>query len=67
MVGLCHPLAALEHRLPVDRWKHAFLQPPRRARRFRPVDEKARKTGQQLAAIAELSQHDLAALDRQWA
>src|SRR3546814_1011852 len=62
-VGLDHPLAALEHRMPVNRRQDRFLEEPGKSRRPRPVDQPGGEARQRLAAVPELRQHDLPLLN----
>src|SRR3546814_10386730 len=62
-VGLDHPLAALEHRMPVNRRQDRFLEEPGKSRRPRSVDQPGGEARQRLAAVPELRQHDLPLLN----
>ena len=52
-----------QHGMPIDRRQHLFLEEPGQGRRLGTIEK--RKGWQQLAAITEFGQNDLAALHRQ--
>src|SRR5690606_5027696 len=58
-LGGGQPFAALQHALPVDFRQGFGLEQPRETGRLLAVQHPFGEAGQQLAAIAELGQHDL--------
>src|SRR3546814_1369636 len=60
-----HPFAPLEHAVPVNQRQRLGFEHPAELLRLGAVDQPFGETRQQFSAIAELGEHDLAALDGQ--